>query len=625
MSQKFSLHNLVLYKNTPAIIDQLGDKISIKLADGKNKKVREKDIMLLHPGPLNSLNTLTNPPSGDIESAWELLQGETVNLAELAEFIYGENTPVTVWHAWLTLQEQLYFSGSINEIVARTEADVEKLINRQRAKEQQVANWQAYLQRVRHNTIQPDDINILKDVERLAYRKVSTNRTLKELGIESTSEKAHELLLKLGLWNATVNPYPARFECPITQPELAVPDLPAEPREDLTALATYAIDDDNCSDPDDAISLDGDAIWIHVADAAALIKTDSPLDLEARARGANLYLPEIVINMLPPAVTSALGLGLQAISPALSFKISFNADGSAICQKIVLSRIKVQRLSYSAADKMMDQPPFKQLRIITEQFRAHRLAHGAAEIELPEVKIKTSVSGELYNLSTHHALNLTPPDEYTIELNNLPRLASRDMVTDAMLMAGEAIAEFLIKNAIPAPFASQSPPAEPATPATIAQMFAYRKQFRRSELHLGPELHAGLGLEHYTRVTSPLRRYSDLLVHQQLRAFISGAPLISETDMLERIAAAEIGGDNAAMAERLSNRHWTLLYMQQHPEKRYRGIIVDKRDDRGTILIPELGIDVKMRRLAKYQLDDEVALQLNRINLTELELSCKIL
>ena len=88
----------------------------------------------------------------------------------------------------------------------------------------------------------------------------------------------------------------------------------------------------------------------------------------------------------------------------------------------------------------------------------------------------------------------------------------------------------------------------------MAESFAYRRKFKRSGLHLDPDLHAGLGLERYTRATSPLRRYSDLLVHQQIRAFISGNPLISEADMLERMSQAEIGGGNASMAERRSNR-----------------------------------------------------------------------
>jgi len=624
MSQNFKVHSLVLYKKAPAIIDLVADKISIQLANGKNVKVRVKDIQLLHLGPLKRLADLDQTPQGDVEEAWELLQGETVDLTELAEFIYGEATPVTAWHAWLVLHSAIHFTGSIEQITARTEAEVEAIVSKQREKEEAATRWQDYLQRVKDHTIQSEDLDHLKDVERLAYGKASTNRTLKALGIEIVPEKAHRLLLQLGLWNESVNPYPARFDCATTQPELEVPELPNEQREDLTALETFAIDDDNCSDPDDAISLDGDSLWIHVADAAALIKADSPLDLEARARGANCYLPEIVINMLPEAVTSILGLGLQEVSPALSFKIGFDEEGTPTCLKITPSWIRVQRLSYSAANEQMETAPFSEMSLITEEFRKRRIAQGAAEINLPEVKIKTSVDGELYNLSAQHELDIKKPDDYTIEISDLPRLKSRDMVTDAMLMAGEAIAGFLIKNEIPAPFASQPPPDEPTTPKTMAESFAYRRKFKRSGLHLDPDLHAGLGLERYTRATSPLRRYSDLLVHQQVRAFVSGETLISEADMLERMSQAEVGGGNASMAERRSNRHWTLLYMQQHPETIYRGVVVDKRDDRGTVLIPDLAIDVKMRRMADAELDDEVELQLLQINLPELDFTCRM-
>jgi exoribonuclease-2 len=559
-----------------------------------------------------------------VKGAWDLLQGETVTLLELADWIYGDSTPCTVWHAWQVLQEQVYFTGSSEQILPRTGAEVDAILAKQREKEQQAADWQAYLQRVRESAVLPEDLELLKEVERLAYGKASTNRTLKELGLEILPGNAHQLLLQLGLWNETVNPYPLRFDCAVTQPELDVPALPDEPREDLTALETYAIDDDQCSDPDDAISWDGEFLWIHVADAAALIPADSPLDLEARARGSNLYLPEIVINMLPPAVTETLGLGLNETSPALSFKMGFDAEGAATCLSITPSWIRVQRLSYSDADQRMDQSPFKEMRAVTEPFGKRRVAHGAAEITLPEVKIKTTVNGALYNLSARQELDAQKPDEYTVEIHDLPRLTSRDMVTDAMLMAGEAIAVFLIQNEIPAPFASQPPPDEPSTPETMAQMFAYRKKFKRSGLHLEPGLHAGLGLERYTRATSPLRRYSDLLVHQQVRAFIRGEPLISEADMLVRLAAAETGGGNASRAERMSNRHWTLLHMQQHPETVYRGVVVERRDDRGIVLIPELGIDVKIRRIADVQPDDEVQLKLLRIGLPELDLFCRI-
>jgi len=400
---------------------------------------------------------------------------------------------------------------------------------------------------------------------------------------------------------------------------LEVPALPDEERMDLTALDSFAIDDDYCSDPDDAISLDGDAVWVHVADAAALIAPDSPMDLEARERGANLYLPERVIHMLPERVTEVLGLGLTEQSPALSFKLRLDEDGTPRCEQMVSSRVSVQRLSYAEAEERLDEAPFCDLYTLSERYRSRRVANGATVMDLPEVKLSASVDSD-FGVGEIRARG---PVDYSVTVKDLPRLRSRDLVTDLMLMAGEAVAQFLIEKAIPAPFASQPPPDEPSTPETLSEKFMYRRKFKRSSLSLEPGLHAGLGIETYTRVTSPLRRYSDLLVHQQLRAYLRGAEPMGEAELVARTGLADEGGGNTARAERQSNRHWTLLHMQQHPEKVYRGVLVNLQDDRGTILIPELAVDVKLRRMAGEPLGQELSVQFTRMDLPALMFWCR--
>jgi hypothetical protein len=52
-------HSLVVYKNRPAIVrETAGDKIHIELANGELVKVREKDVELIHPGPVKDFNIL---------------------------------------------------------------------------------------------------------------------------------------------------------------------------------------------------------------------------------------------------------------------------------------------------------------------------------------------------------------------------------------------------------------------------------------------------------------------------------------------------------------------------------------------------------------------------------------
>ena len=95
--------SLVLYKNRAARVAQAGDKLEIEIEGGERRKVRPKDVTLLHPGPIDSLNSLT-PPTGEVKTAWEILAGSTVDLAELAELIYGarRNNPDSPFRSWNT-------------------------------------------------------------------------------------------------------------------------------------------------------------------------------------------------------------------------------------------------------------------------------------------------------------------------------------------------------------------------------------------------------------------------------------------------------------------------------------------------------------------------------------------
>ncbi|RLW68521.1 MAG: hypothetical protein B6D68_03480, partial [spirochete symbiont of Stewartia floridana] len=92
---------LVLYKQAPAHVKEIGNKVEIVLPGGRTLSVRDKDVVLLHPGPITSLSILdAEIPSGQVEEAWELLQGESPSLQELAELVYGRYTPSAAWHSF---------------------------------------------------------------------------------------------------------------------------------------------------------------------------------------------------------------------------------------------------------------------------------------------------------------------------------------------------------------------------------------------------------------------------------------------------------------------------------------------------------------------------------------------
>ncbi|MFO7679194.1 MAG: RNB domain-containing ribonuclease, partial [Chloroflexota bacterium] len=119
-----NINSLVLYKNKPARVLTAGDKkIEIDVAEQGKISVRPKDVMLLHPGPVASLNAL-HATAGDVLTAWELLAGETTTLPELAELAYGEFSPAAAWAAWRLVADGLYFDGTPEEIRVRTGTEV---------------------------------------------------------------------------------------------------------------------------------------------------------------------------------------------------------------------------------------------------------------------------------------------------------------------------------------------------------------------------------------------------------------------------------------------------------------------------------------------------------------------
>jgi exoribonuclease-2 len=592
---------LILPKNKPARLVKPGaKKIEIDIAESGKASVRPKDVVQLHPGPLQSLAEL-QPTKGEVFTAWELLAGKSTSVEEVAELAFGEFTPATAWAVWQLVEDGLYFYGTPDNIQARSEADVEALKTARAEKEAEEEAWAAFLVRLQNNKLLPEDGRFLKDLIPLAHDQTKQSKVLKALNQAETRENAHALLLKLGQWDESHNPYPARIGVTTRSPEFPIAELPPETRRDLTHLPAFAIDDEGSTDPDDALSWDNGRLWVHIADAAALAPPDSLADLEARDRGANLYLPEGTVTMLPAAATEILGLGLQEKSPALSFGFNVNESGELSNLEIVPSWVHVTRLSYAEAETQLDDEPFRSILEATQAYERRRQENGAIEIDLPEVRIRVNEEGQ-------------------VEIRPLLKLKSRDMVRDAMLMTGEAVARYALEQGIPQPYTTQDAPSEPLPPAeTPSQFFGRRRLMSPSRQSTQPGAHAGLGMGFYAQVTSPLRRYLDLVVHQQLRAHINGEAPLDEQELMERVGAAGAISGDVRTSERLSNRHWTMVYLLQNPEWTGEGIVVEKRGRKDVVLIPELDLETRISMKEERPLDSTVQLTLTGVDLPNLE------
>jgi len=623
MSELLPLNSLVLYKKRPAKVVRIGERLEIELEGGNLAKIRVKDVTLLHPGPLMSLGELTLC-EGELELAWDLMSEspeKILTLAELSEIIYGEYTPSTAWSAWQVLEDGLYFRGSPEAVLTCTPHEVTHLQETRQRRKEEAEAWIEFLKRARIGQIShQEDEHYLKEVEDLALGRKKECRLLHELGRSERPENAYALLVESGYWTNDVDPYPTRLGLPSHPPQAGISPLVDEPRLDLTSIPAYAIDDSGNQDPDDAISLvscrlDNEGnfteghLWVHIADVAAMVSPESKVDLEARSRGATLYLPEGAVPMLPLEAVQLLGLGLNEISPALSFGLEINAAGDIGIEEIKPSLVKVKRFSYQEVEDRITEEPFLSLSRITQRYQDRRINNGALSIDLPEVNIRIK-------------------DKQVI-IQPIPRLKSRNLVREAMLMVGEAAAEFAIQKGLPIPFATQEAPSSmvstnkriiPSISAEdLAAHYAVRRNIKRSQVSSSPAVHAGVGLPAYTRATSPLRRYLDLVVHQQLRAYLLDQPILNSQEILERVGTSEAITGLVAQAENLARRHWTLVYLMQHEEWRGEGILVEKEGFRGTVIIPELALESTIQLREDLPLNSPIPLGLSGINLAELD------
>ncbi|MDR1955942.1 MAG: RNB domain-containing ribonuclease [Treponema sp.] len=603
--------SLVAYKNRPALVNEIGEKLGITVLGGESLRVREKDIELLHPGPCSLEHLVQEPPAGDVHAAWELLEGNKVSLKELAELVYGEYTGNTAWAAYLLLKDGLYFSGDLQGIQSRPPEKLAADIKKRTEKQRDLAEREAFLERFKTRTLQlPDDRRFFLDVEALAYGNTDKSRTLKDLGMSESPQEAHRVLLNAGVWTPWVNPHPRRFGLSLVSAIQPVPPPPAdEDRVDLTHLKAFAIDNAWSDDPDDAVSVDpgeGSCLWVHVADPGASILPGSPGDREARNRGATLYLPEGVSRMLPEEALSRYALGLEAVSPALSFKLLLHEDGSLQDTEILRSWVKVSRLTYEEADALIQEavpriPELTALFTWAGRNLARRHAAGAVSMEFPEVHITAS--------------------EGAVRIEPLQVYGSADMVRECMLLAGEGAAHWALRRRLPFPYVSQETGDLPQAPLNgLAGSYQLRRCMRPRTLSVKPGIHWGLGLDVYTQVTSPLRRYTDLLAHQQIRAFLRQESALEEEELLFRLGAGEAAAAATVQAERASRAHWMAVYLSEKKGSSWEGVMLEKRGSRYLCMIPALGLETQVAVKRELEPNERILLTLSTVRIPEMDL-----
>ncbi len=591
-------NSLIAYKGKPARITSIyANKFEIEFSDSSTLKVREKDFRFIHP----EFTQVSNDCLHADLSILEEFQQELLSLKEITEWLFDEFTPQTSWCSYLLVEDGLYFYWQKNKVFVRPAQQVESVRTRRYEEKLATESLARCIDNLSKNIFDKQDEPYLKEIARVALNQSKGAKILNRIGIENSSEAAYKLLLKIKYFAPSFNPYPARFG--VLADEQINVECPHVERVDLTHLNSYAIDNEGSSDADDAISIEGNKLWVHVADVATIVASGSDLDLYAQVRGANFYLPEKIIHMLPVAVAKTCSLGATDVSNALSF--SFEFDGKNIKNiEVMQSVIRVSNTTYERVDEILTKKSNQDLTQIHKIILAHkkfRDSSGSVSLHMPHVDVRC-INGKVF---------ITPQVTST----------SRDLVAEMMVMAGRAMAKFTSDNLIPVPYALQDEGnfsaefLEKKDSLTLGESFLALKNFKRSATSVKALPHYGLGLDAYLRVTSPMRRYYDLLAHQQIINFINDKPLLSIKQVKEIIGKVNIALSDVHKVSRISNEHFKCVFLMQHQKWTGTGTVVDIRGDKVLFMIPEIAMVTQIKFKKPPKLDEQMQLRISRVNL----------
>jgi ribonuclease R len=315
-------------------------------------------------------------------------------------------------------------------------------------------------------------------------------------------------------------------------------------REDLTTLTTVTIDPDTAKDFDDALSISKDKkgyhLGVHIADVAHYVTAGSPLDLEAIQRGNSTYFPGYCLPMLPHELSSHLcSLQPNVVRLTVSVLMDFDKSGTMTGYRITRGFIKsAKRFTYEEAKEVLDgeqkSPYLEELQLMVELcglLKAKRYERGSIDFSMPDLVIIVDEKGHPQQ---------TKKVEYDI---------THQLVEEFMLKANETVAKHLSDKGKPVVFRIHEQPdpddfnefyamarslgfSLPAKPEQrdIQTLFEKAKKtpyaqqlavgFIRSMklAYYSPEKvgHYGLALEYYCHFTSPIRRYTDLVIQRLL-------------------------------------------------------------------------------------------------------------
>lgn len=528
----------------------------------------------------------------DLAELWEIVVTETdeIDLSELTELFFGDKRDMDQAASLVRAihEDRLYFKVKPDRIeVPPPEVVEHALLQRERERERgefiaRAADLLADAtsrQGVGDRPVPPELVSMLEEAAK-AGPEWMTVKSIKDIFTRAGLSQRWDpfrILVKLGIWSEDENvalrteniPIEFAAEVMAAAEEAARKPLP-DGAEDLSECEPITIDASYTRDVDDALSLsfDGDdmLVGIHITDVSHFIDDSDLLHRELKERATSIYLPEMMIPMIPPVISEqAASLLVGELRPAVSLIVRVGPDMRIKDHRLTHSLIRVrERLSYEEADERIAKDGTREASLyrVAWALRCQRIAAGALIFKDPELSVRV-LEGQSIEVKVREREN-----------------PAQVLVSEMMILANHLFAKFLNDRAVPGIFRSQPPPLEKVELGEqYDPVLSHRakRALSRGDIGIVPSPHSTLGLEVYTTATSPLRRYTDLVVQAQIKAAIRGTTFPRDKNGLEKVVS-EISYrlDRASLMERERQRYFLLKHLERRRDEEFEAVVLHR-------------------------------------------------
>jgi len=407
--------------------------------------------------------------------------------------------------------------------------------------------------------------------------------------------EVYHLLVKAGIWRENENIPLLRYQVPVAfseetlreaadcpEPELAT--LLAEGYRDLTDLPILTIDGEMTRDLDDGLHLEkkGDnyLVGIHIADVSRYVAPGGAMFEEARNRCTSLYFPDGQVAMLPEQLSEGVCSLIEGkVRAATSIMVLLSPTGEIIEYSVVPSAVRVRRrLTYAGSDQLLEQD--EDLRILSrlsKSLRERRVAGGALLMPIPDVLISIGDDSGV-------EVRLEDGDS-----------GSRSLVAEFMVLANILAASYVADRQVPGLFRSQEKPHKRFFEGMNFDLFLnfrQRRFLRPAKITTQPLPHSCVGAVQYTTMTSPIRRFLDLVMQHQLVNILKGKGIkFNEKELNGYLAGITRIQTRANLVRRLRHRFWLLKYLEANSDELFEALVIDRNPRRVSVALTDILIE----------------------------------